>query len=311
MKKEIVYSVPSLYRDDLRITGYSFGRGEKSVCVIGAIRGNEIQQLYVCSQLIRVLRELEQKGDISNDNEILVIPSVNHYGMNIGRRFWAADNTDINRMFPGDERGETTQRIAAGVFEKAKGYRYGIQFASFYMPGDFIPHVRMMDTGHQNTSLANLFGLPYVVVRSPKPFDTATLNYNWQMWDTNAFSVYTCATDQIDEQSARQGVSSVLRFLTRMGVIKYASHGGFMATTIKEESLMSIKTKDSGIYRLLKHPGQEVAREEPMADIIHPYEGTVISRVTAPVDGVVFFAHTAPLVIEGEVVFRIVKRFHA
>jgi hypothetical protein len=214
-------------------------------------------------------------------------------------------------MFPGDPAGETTQRIAAGVFEKARGYRYGIQFASFYMAGDFIPHVRMMDTGHQNTSLANLFGLPYVVVRSPQPFDTVTLNYNWQLWDTNAFSVYTCATDSIDEQSAKQGVSSVLRFLTRMGVIKYASHGGFMSTTIKEESLMSIKTKDSGIYKLLKYPGEEGARDEPMADIIHPYEGSVISRVTAPVDGVVFFAHTAPLVIEGEVAFRLVKRFHA
>lgn len=311
MKKEIVYSISSLYRDDLRVTGYRFGKGEKSVCIVGAIRGHEIQQLYVCSQLIKVLKELEGRGDIVNDNEILVIPSVNHYAMNVGKRFWAADNTDINRMFPGDPKGETTQRIAAGVFEQARGYRYGIQFASFYIPGDFIPHVRMMDTGRQNTSLANLFGLPYVVVRTPEPFDTATLNYNWQQWDTNAFSVYTCATDQIDEQSAKQGVSSVLRFLTRMGVIKYASHGGYMATTIKEENLMSIKTKESGIYKILKHPGEEVGRDEPMAQIIHPYEGAVISQVTSPVDGVVFFAHTAPLVIEGEVVFKIVKRFHA
>ena len=35
--------------------------------------------------------------------------------MNIGKRFWSADNTDINRMFPGYNLGETTQRIAAGV----------------------------------------------------------------------------------------------------------------------------------------------------------------------------------------------------
>lgn len=53
-------------------------------------------------------------------------------------------------MFPGYNMGETTQRIAAGLFESIKGYNYGIQFASFYMQGDFIPHVRMMDTGYQN-----------------------------------------------------------------------------------------------------------------------------------------------------------------
>lgn len=40
--------------------------------------------------------------------------------MNIKKRFWPTDNTDINRMFPGYDLGETTQRIAAGVFEVIK-----------------------------------------------------------------------------------------------------------------------------------------------------------------------------------------------
>ena len=70
-----------------------------------------------------------------------------------------------------------------------------IHFASFYLPGDFVPHVRIMNTGYQTASLGNLFGLPYVVMRKPEPIDTTTLNYNWQIWETNAFSVYTKETD--------------------------------------------------------------------------------------------------------------------
>ena len=154
----------------------------------------------------------KQPTPVTADREILVVPSVNHHAMNIGKRFWPVDNTDINRMFPGYDQGETTQRIAAGVFDKVKDYDYGIQFASFYMPGDFIPHVRMMDTGRQNTSLAGLFGLPYVVVRHPKPIDTTTLNYNWQIWDTNAFSLYTMETDFIDEVSSPAGSRSGYAF---------------------------------------------------------------------------------------------------
>ena len=46
--------------------------------------------------------------------------------------------------------------------------------------------------------------------------DTVTLNYNWQMNGTNAFSIYTSSTDLVDDVTARQAVSSVLRFLTRM-----------------------------------------------------------------------------------------------
>ena len=72
-----------------------------------------------------------------------------------------------------------------------------------------------MNTGYQTASLGNLFGLPYVVMRKPAPIDTTTLNYNWQIWETNAFSIYTKETDEVDEQSAQEAVAAVLRYLSR------------------------------------------------------------------------------------------------
>lgn len=310
MRKEKIFTLKNCYRDDMDIYGFHFGKGEKSACIVGAMRGNEIQQLYICSQLVKALKELEEKGAIVHDNEILVIPSVNHSSMNIGKRFWATDNTDINRMFPGYSGGETTQRIAGGVFEAIQGYSYGIQFPSFYIPGDFVPHIRMMETGFQNPSLANLFGLPYVVIRKPKPIDTATLNYNWQIWNTNAFSVYTSATDYIDEPSARMAVASVLRFLTRMGILRYTSHSGYIASVLREDDLTNVKADLPGLYRRHVDPGQEVHRGDVLASVIDPLEGEVISQILSPTDGIVFFAHSAPTVMEGTIIFKIIRRLH-
>lgn len=310
MKKECIYSLKNSYRDDLNIYGYRFGRGEKAACIVGAMRGDEVQQLYICSQLVKVLKSLEERGAIVNHNEILVIPSVNHSSMNIGKRFWATDNTDINRMFPGYDAGETTQRIADGVFKAIQGYSYGIQFPSFYIQGDFVPHVRMMETGFQNPSLANLFGLPYVVIRKPKPIDTATLNYNWQIWNTSAFSIYTSATRRLDEASARMAVASVLRFLTRMGILRYTSHSGYIASVIRDDDLTNVKNDLPGIYRRHVDPGQEVHRGQELASILDPLEGEVISRVLAPTDGIIYFAHSDPLVMEGTIVFKIIRRLH-
>ncbi|WP_033168204.1 M14 family metallopeptidase [Clostridium sp. KNHs205] len=310
MIKDTVYSIKTPFRGELSIPSYHFGKGEKSACIVGPTRGNEVQQLYICSQIVKILDKLEKAGAIVNNNEIMVIPSVNHYSINVEKRFWAMDNTDINRMFPGDAEGETTRRIADGIFKAVKGYNYGIQFASFHTPGDFIPHVRMMETGYQNTSLANLFGLPYVVTRKPRPIDTATLNYNWQMNGTNAFSVYTSATDYIDEKSANQAVSSVLRFLTRMGIIKYNCHNGFIATTLEEESLMSIRADVSGIYKRFKEPGEEVAFGDLLAEVVDPIEGEVISQIIAPSEGIIFFAHRKPLVIENCTVYKLIRRLH-
>ncbi len=310
MLKEVIYSMKAPYRENLTIYGYHFGSGEKSACIVGPTRGNEVQQLYVCSQLVKILTLLEKKGSILANNEIMVIPSINHFSMNIEKRFWAMDNSDINRKFPGNPNGETTDRIAAGIFDCVKGYNYGIQFGSFHTPGDFIPHVRMMKTGYQNASLANLFGLPYVVTREPEPIDTATLNYNWQISKTNAFTVYTSATDFINEESASQAISSVLRFLTRMGIIKYNCHSGYIASVIEEKSLTSVRVDISGIYRRLKNPGDEVRFGEVIAEVLDPFEGEVISQILSPTEGIIFFAHTKPLVVQNCIVYQIIRRLH-
>ena len=236
MKEKIVFELNSVYRDNMRIKGYSFGEGENSACIVGATRGNEVQQLYICSRLINIFKQLEHQGKIKYGKSVMVIPTVNSHSMNIGKRFWSTDNTDINRMFPGYNLGETTQRIAAGVFENISSYQYGIQFTSFYMQGDYIPHVRVMQTGFEDIELAKDFGLPYVFRRNARPYDTTTLNYNWQLWGAKAFSVYTSATDSIDIISAREAINAVLSFLNKQGIIQYRCHEGYISQFMTPDS---------------------------------------------------------------------------
>ena len=292
------------------IRGYSFGKGDPAACILGSERGNEVQQMYICSQLVKALKELEANGCVNAGKKILVIPVINALGMNVDRRFFGVENQDINRMFPGKEHGDTTDRIADGIFKVIKEYSYGIQLTSFYMSGEFVPHVRMMETGYQNASLANLFGLPYVVIRKPTPLDTKTLNYNWQDEMTAAFSVYTNKNDTIDDRSARQAVASVLRFLTRMGIIRYESHSGYISHVIMEKDLTDVPTLSGGIFKGLVSPGEDVRYGHALAEIIDPYEGFVKETLLAPTDGIVFFAHTEPLIAEGAIAYRLIHRLH-
>lgn len=124
------------------------------------MRGNEYQQMYVCSRLIGALKKAEQEDLLPPDHQILVIPTVNPYSVNLQKRFWPIDNTDINRMFPGYLEGETTQRIAGGIFENVKDYEYGIQLASYYMTGEFMTHIKIMKTNAVYADEAKNFGRP-------------------------------------------------------------------------------------------------------------------------------------------------------
>lgn len=298
MKKEILFSMPSPFRDTFHITGYRFGQGAKSLAIVGAMRGDEIQQQYICAQLVRQL---------DGDQEILVIPSVNPFSMNIEKRFWAMDGTDINRMFPGYDRGETTQRIAAALFEQIKGYTYGIQLASFYIPGDFVPHVRLMRTGYEDTEGAKLFGMPYITLRKPLPFDTTLLNYNWQIWETKAYSLYGGMNDGVESPITSEMIGTILRFAQRTGLSRKPVVGipDFNPQVVDEATLLPVRTTQAGMFYRLKGAGDKVHEGEPLARIIDPYEGNVRAEITAPTDGIIFFAHNKPLALANTLLFNI------
>lgn len=306
MRIETLFQMKSPHRDDFRIRGYWFGEGEKSVAIVGAMRGDEIQQQYICSRIVALLSRVEQANGIAANRSVLVIPSCNPFSMNVSRRFWAMDGTDINRMFPGYDKGETTQRIANAIFTRLQGFTYGMQMASFYMPGDFVPHIRMLKTGYEDVDGARLFGLPFVTVRTPLPFDTTLLNYNWQLWDTKAYSLYAGQTDGVSQPAARLSVNAVMRFLNKTGVIAAPlSSVGYDSEFIDEDKLVNITAHDAGIFFAHRKAGDIVASGDKLAEILDPYDSSVREEVLSPADGIIFFAHNKPLALEHGLVFRI------
>ena len=308
MNKKIIYEIKGMYRDDFRITGYEFGAGEETVCIIGNSRGNEVQQIYCCSQLIKKMKQLEEEGRINPGHNILIIPSINPYSVNIQKRFWPTDNTDINRMFPGYNLGETTQRIADGVFKEIMNYKYGIQFTSFYMPGDFVPHVRYMKEGYTTREEALKFGLEYVVERSARPYETATLNYNWQVWNTQAFSLYTDSTEKISNTGAGRAVLSVMNFMAMNDIIKYSVVNDKKSRVIDDSELISVRTAKSGFFEALVNAGEKVEAGKPLANIINSYEGNIVETLYAPIRGTIFFIHNAPLTYANTAVIKILGK---
>lgn len=306
MRKDEIILSSSLYRDALRVWSYSFGSGKKSLAVVGAMRGNEVQQLYTASLLINELEKIEKDGLLNEGYEILVIPSLNPYSMNIGKRFYPIDNTDINRMFPGYGLGETTQRIAEKIFNIVKDYEYGIQFASNYMAGDFMSHINIMDTGRDYTADAKCFGIRYVVIRDPSPYDSTTLNFNWQIWDTKAFSLYTTTTERIERTSAQTGINAILAFLYSMGIIKKKMNMLYEPQVIRNSEILPVRTEVAGFFFPLVKVEEFVRAGQEIGFITDPVDNSIRSHIVSPIDGIVFFLNSSPLCYGSTAVAKVI-----
>ncbi len=300
MKKILLFEMKSIYRDSMKVYGYLFGADDlescdKTIAVVSGMRGNEFTQIYEASQLVRQLKWIEADGRITAGKSILVIPSVNPYSINAEKRFWPADNTDLNRMFPGYDLGETTQRAAAALFNIVEEFTYGIHLTSHYISGNFVPHVSIQNTGRDYAETARAFGLKYVRLRKPTHYDTTTLNYNWQIWDTWAYSIYGGDDKNVDRDVATSVVYSILNFMNSNGIISFDHHRGYLSSIITEEDMYVVKTDRAGFFNCKVRVGDMVHRGQRLAEIADAGDGHVIEEITAPCDGTVFFIQSNPL----------------
>ena len=273
MKREVIWEDGETGR---KTVGYVFGKGEPSVCVLGAVSGSEAQALFIAARLVKKLKELEARGAMVSNHQVLVIPDASGAANGAGR-------------------------------ERLEAYPCAVGFSGFSRNGDFVPHVRVRENGEASGSLANLFGMPYVLLTGTAGEEPRTAGR-----DGKDRMFWLCAGGrlQIEEEPARQAVSAVLRFLTRMGILRYASHSGYIASMVRETDLTVVRTDASGIFRPLVRPGQEVRRGDTLAEILDPLEGETISRIQSPTDGVMFFVWGRPLAEEGDRIGAVIRRLH-
>ena len=271
------------------------GDSPKRVCIVTGTHGDELEGQYVCFRLNQIIRaQLERLN-----GTVEIYPALNPLGIDSITRGIPTFDLDMNRIFPGDPQGAMPEQI--------KGYTYGIQLASFYISGDFVPHVRLMRTGYEDTKGAKLFGMPYITLRKPLLFDTTLLNYNWQIWETKAYSLYGGMNDGVESPVTAEMIGTILRFAQRIGLTRKPVVGipDFNPQVIDESSFCSVRTPQAGIFYRLKGAGAKVQEGEPLARIIDPYEGSVRAEIISPTDGIIFFAHNKPLALANTLLFNI------
>ena len=308
MQKIEILRLESLSRAPMVVEGYLFEGSDPEapgVAVVGAMEGATILPLYSASRLVDFLRNRLGADKILGD--ILVIPSVNHYALNINERFWPLDKTDINMMFPGYDRGETTQRIAHRLFEALQGFAYGIVLETRADLATCLPYVKLFKTGYEDLESARRLGLRVIHHREAESIETVSLQYNWQLWGTKACSVMCPHETLVDTASARVIVDSLVNFLSRSGIIRYETFNGYDSTVVTRDRIEIVQSPYSGIFIPSKKPGTMVSKDEAIGKVVHALEGDVVHRFRAPCDGMITCSYKHSLIFENAVAYRIAR----
>ncbi len=293
-------------RAPFKIEGFMFGEENikgPSIAIVGAMSGEHVNQLYVASQLVEYLRSKEEEGKIIG--RILIIPAVNTYALNMGEKNWPLDKTDINTMFPGYDLGETTQRIASRLFRTLQGFDYGIILEGRRDQGMCLPYVKLGQSGYEDLESAHDFGLGFIHYRPHDAVETVMLQYNWQLWETKAFSIVFGKSGVIDERVSDEVKSAITRFMSKRSIIDFPVFEGRRSNQVDPHNITILKASRAGIFLSKVGCGTEVKKGDVLGKIIDALSGEKLEKIISPCEGIVTCQYANPLIFQNSIAFRI------
>ena len=290
---------PMYTHDDLSISVQVI-RGKSpgpTLFISAAIHGDEINGVEIIRRLLqhRALRCLQ--------GTLLAIPIVNVYGF-LNHTRYLPDGRDLNRSFPGSNKGSLTGRVAdTFVREIVNQSTHGIDLHTGSRHRSNYPQIRA-DLDHPVTQrMTEAFGVP--IALDSKIRDG---------------SLRECAADcgvpvilyeagealRFEEMYIRAGVKGIINVMRSIGMLPKSRSKKPMPSPIISSKTSWVRAPESGILRTLVPLGGKVTEGQTLALVADPL-GTTETAIVAPNDGMVIGRTNLPLVYEGDATFHIAQ----
>lgn len=268
-----------------------------TVWLSAAIHGDEILGVEV---IRRVLAHVDVRA---LGGTILAVPIVNVHGFNTGDRY-LPDRRDLNRSFPGSQRGSFAARLAKVLMDEVVAHSdIGIDLHTGSLGRSNLPQVRADLSDERTRELARVFGPPIMI-------DAQTRDGSLRQVATERGKTVLLYEGgealRFDEPAIEAATSGILRVLAHLGMV--TDEG---VAPGDEPALSSgsgwVRASRSGIVHVEEPLGARVVTGQCVARLHGPHGERTTSRLTARYDGVVIGLAQHPLVNRGDAVCHIAR----
>ena len=274
-------------------------RGKKSgpcLLVCAALHGDEINGI----EIIRRLAGLKLLSHLRGT--LIAIPIVNVYGF-IHMSRYLPDRRDLNRSFPGSEKGSLAARLANLFMQEiVSKATHGIDLHTAAVHRDNFPQIRANLEFSETLSLAKAFRAPLIIDAPLRPGTireaAVSRGIPWLVYEAGEAL-------RFDEVSIRAGVCGIVNVMREIGMLrKLESNKTFMPRIVK--SNFWIRAPQSGILRLTVKLGTSVNQGDVLGYVADPYGGNE-AQIIAPNTGIIIGRTNLPLVHEGDALVHLAR----
>ena len=288
---------PLVTRDNLAMS-VNVVSGKKAgpvLLVTAAIHGDEINGVEIIRRLLRHPSMAGLRG------VLLAIPVVNVHGF-LHQTRYLPDGRDLNRSFPGSNKGSLSSRVAHKLTELILARSdYAIDLHTGARHRANLPQLRV-DLGNQKSrELARAFGTPVVLHSRLRDGSLREEAANRKI----PFLLFEGGESlRFDEFSIRVGVRGIINVMRHLGMLRASARRSMTQEPLMTHRSLWIRAPSSGVLRSLVKLGSRVSDGDLLAIVGDPM-GNEETALFATDDGIVIGKQNLPLVSEGDAVFHI------
>lgn len=261
---------------------------------------------YVCYELSRRIQEHQEMLTGTVD----IYPAMNPLGIDSVTRGIPSFDMDMNRLFPGNKDGSMTEFLASQIVEDLTGSDLCVDIHASNIYLTEIPQIRINEQ-HKDwlLPLAAKMNVDFIWVHSNATVLQSTLAYSLNSIDTPTLVVEMGVGMRITKSICEQLVDGIFYSMKDMGIWQ-----GEVAPIrkpmicIDENDVAFLNASASGVFVPTVKHGQYLIKGDEIGQILNPLAGDVRSVVQSPVDGVLFTIREYPIVDQGSLVARVLRR---
>ncbi len=268
--------------------------------VCAAVHGDEINGVEIIRRLIRSPALKHLRGTL------IAVPVVNVYGF-VRQSRYLPDRRDLNRSFPGSDKGSLAARLANAFLEEVVSKTdYGIDLHTGAVHRENLPQIRAsFDEAGVVEPLAKAFGSPVILNADLRD---GSLREAAQTLGVPVLVYEGGEALRFDELVIRAGERGILGVMRELGMLRLASRsrGAGRPESVMARSSQWVRASQSGILRAAKPLGARVKNQEVLGWIADPLGDNEVP-VHSPGAGVIIGKVNLPLVNEGEALYHIAR----
>ncbi len=279
----------------------------KRISIVTGIHGDELEGQYVCYKLAEHIKNNMDKLTGIVD----IYPALNPFGIDSITRGIPAFDLDMNRIFPGRSDGDMTEYLASEIVKDLAGSDLCIDIHASNIFLTEVPQIRINQL-HEDMLLekAKDANVDFIWIHGASTVLESTLCHSLNVLGTPTLVVEMGVGMRITKEYGDQLLDGIKNLANKLGILQSDVSCENRKPVISKgaSDVCFLNAPVSGIFISEKSHGAILEKGELIGKIVSPLSGEVFAEITSPESGWLFTIREYPVVSEGSLIGRVLKK---